>query len=70
MIGAIIGDIIGSRWEMSFKYEPNFPLFAEKCRFTDDTVLTCATADALMHPSLKPFKRRFAEKDQQWVLGW
>lgn len=55
MIGAIIGDIVGSRFESSPKH-PNppvenktFELFGEKCRFTDDTVLTCATADAILH---------------------
>jgi len=54
MIGAIIGDIVGSRFESSPKYpklpveDRNFELFASKCRFTDDTVLTCATADTLL----------------------
>lgn len=52
MIGAIIGDIIGSPYEGSHKYEVNekdfYPLFHEECRFTDDTVLTCATAHAIL----------------------
>ena len=51
MLGAIAGDIVGSIYEGS----PNpsdrwldFPLFQHGCRFTDDTVLTVATADAIL----------------------
>lgn len=55
MIGAIIGDIVGSRFESSPKYpkipvkDRKFKLFTTKNRFTDDSVLTCATADALLN---------------------
>lgn len=49
MIGSIIGDIIGSRWEGSrHPKSKNFFFFTKKCRFTDDTTLTCAVADTLM----------------------
>lgn len=55
MIGAIIGDIVGSPYEgshMNWVNDKNFPLFAKQwSRFTDDTVLTCATADAILHPT-------------------
>ncbi|QEL14453.1 ADP-ribosylglycohydrolase family protein [Limnoglobus roseus] len=54
MIGAIVGDIIGSVYEnkiswMSSKRADFEPLFSPKARFTDDTVLTVAVADALLH---------------------
>jgi len=49
MIGAIVGDIIGSRFEHHNYKKTNFELFDRWCRFTDDTVLTVATADALLH---------------------
>jgi ADP-ribosylglycohydrolase len=49
MLGAIIGDIIGSVYEKSGMKEPGFPLFNRDCRFTDDTVMTLAIADALLH---------------------
>jgi ADP-ribosylglycohydrolase len=51
MIGAIAGDIIGSRFEGARRHPitKNFLLFNKKSRFTDDTVLTCAVADALMY---------------------
>jgi ADP-ribosylglycohydrolase len=49
MLGAIAGDIIGSAYEMSGTKSKDFPLFSEYCRFTDDTVLTIAVADAILH---------------------
>lgn len=48
MQGAIIGDIIGSVYEFHNIKTKDFPLFCNKSRFTDDTILTCATADWLM----------------------
>lgn len=49
MFGTVIGDIAGSRFEFSHKKpEKGFELFDEKCRFTDDTVLTAAVCQALM----------------------
>lgn len=49
MLGAIVGDIIGSIFEFNPLQEnwDSFPLFSEKSRFTDDTVMTLAVADAL-----------------------
>lgn len=51
MLGAIIGDIIGSIWERNPTNNYNFPLFSPKNHFTDDTVCTIAVADALLHNS-------------------
>lgn len=51
MLGAIIGDIVGSRWEFNPTNDYNFPLFSEKNGFTDDTVCTVAVADALLNNS-------------------
>jgi ADP-ribosylglycohydrolase len=50
MIGAIAGDIIGSRFEgrSNRRIPDDYALFDEHCRFTDDTVLTVATADAIL----------------------
>jgi ADP-ribosylglycohydrolase len=50
MIGAIIGDVVGSPYEgrrMKF-FDYDFPLFNEKSTFTDDTILTVATAMAIL----------------------
>jgi ADP-ribosylglycohydrolase len=48
MIGAIAGDIIGSVYEHYQIKTKDFPLFHPRCRFTDDTVLTVAVADAIL----------------------
>ena len=48
MIGAIIGDIVGSRFEFNNHLSKEFEFFHPDCRFTDDTVMTCAVAQALM----------------------
>lgn len=51
IIGAVIGDIVGSRFEPRSKKIPTrpFKLFASDCSFTDDTMMTIAIADALLH---------------------
>ena len=48
MIGAIAGDIIGSPYEARPARTMEFTLLGPGCRFTDDTVLTAATAFSLM----------------------
>lgn len=48
MIGVIAGDIIGSVHEHRRTKSTDFPLFHPLCAFTDDTVLTVATAEAIL----------------------
>lgn len=48
MLGAIIGDIVGSRFEFNNIKSKNFALLHPDCFFTDDTVMTLAIAEALM----------------------
>ncbi len=49
MLGAIVGDIVGSIYEWNNHRSKEFPFFGDGCDFTDDTVLTVAVADCLMH---------------------
>lgn len=49
MLGAIAGDIIGSIYERNNIKTTEFPLFQPSSRFTDDTVLTVALADSILH---------------------
>lgn len=49
MLVAIIGDIVGSVYEFDNIKTKEFELFKPSCRFTDDTVMTCAVADAIMN---------------------
>ncbi len=49
MIGAIIGDIVGSRFEKKNVKSKDFKLFKGDSKFTDDTVLTVAIADCILN---------------------
>lgn len=49
MMGAIAGDIIGSVYEHHPIKTTDFPLFQPRSRFTDDSVLTVAVADAILN---------------------
>ncbi|MBD5370010.1 MAG: ADP-ribosylglycohydrolase [Bacteroides sp.] len=48
MLGAIIGDIVGSPYEFANTSDPHFPLFSKHSDFTDDSICTIAIADALV----------------------
>lgn len=48
MIGAIIGDIVGSRFEFNNHRSKDFELFTDDCQVTDDSIMTLAVAKAIM----------------------
>lgn len=48
MIGAIIGDIVGSRFEWNNHRSKDFELFTPACFVTDDSIMTLAIGKALM----------------------
>lgn len=62
MIGAIIGDIVGSRFEFHNHRSKDFELFTEDCFVTDDSIMTLAAAKAIMEaekeeePPFMPFE--------------
>ena len=65
MFGAMIGDIVGSVYEWHNIKTTDFKLFKPESTFTDDTVLTAATAQALMTDgdytkAYQDFARRYA----------
>lgn len=60
MYGAIIGDIVGSRWEFNPTNDYNFELLSKENGFTDDTICTIAVADALLH------NKDFGESIHEW----
>lgn len=49
MLGAIIGDTVGSVYEFDNIKTTDFPFFGEGCNYTDDTIMTVAIADYLLH---------------------
>ena len=51
MLGAVIGDIVGSRFEWNNIKTKEFRLFDERCKFTDDSVMTLAIAKAILECS-------------------
>ena len=48
MLGIIIGDIAGSRFEFRNHKGKDFEIFHKDCEFTDDSVMTLAIAKALI----------------------
>ena len=48
MYGAICGDVIGSPYEHHNIKTKDFPLYSEKSRLTDDSIMTLACAESLM----------------------
>ena len=60
MIGAIIGDIVGSRWEFNPTNDYDFEWLSDGNSFTDDTICTVAVADALLQG------RDFGESIHEW----
>ena len=60
MLGAIIGDIVGSRWEFDPTNDYNFEWLSDENGFTDDTICTVAVADALLKG------RDFGESIHEW----
>lgn len=60
MLGAIIGDIIGSRFEFNNYRSTDFQLFHESCSYTDDTICTIAIAEACIG------NENFTESLQYW----
>ena len=47
MLGAIIGDIVGSRFEWNNCKSKDFKLFTHQCSATDDSIMTLAIAKAI-----------------------
>ena len=60
MLGAIIGDVVGSRWEFDPTNNYDFEWLSSENGFTDDTICTVAVADALLKG------RTFGESIHDW----
>ena len=67
MLGAIIGDIVGSVYEFNNTKRIDFPFFSERCSYTDDSIMTIAVAEWLLtdnehtHESLERIMVRYAD---------
>lgn len=49
MYGALLGDLIGAPWEFNRIKHDRFEMFSAQCAYTDDSIMTVAVADALLH---------------------
>jgi ADP-ribosylglycohydrolase len=67
MLGSIIGDIVGSRFEFDNHRSTNFALFDQECDFTDDTVCTIAVMDWLVDGAAE---NTFAATLQRWCARY
>ena len=70
MYGAILGDIIGSVYERDSIKKKDFPLFSKESRFTDDTMMTIAIADALINVSKNADKREIKSEVIRSMRFW
>ena len=68
MLGAIIGDIVGSIYERHNIKSKDFEFWNEQGRYTDDSVMTIAVADAFLvsRNENRDFKKRLIERMQEW----
>ncbi|HHY63723.1 MAG TPA: ADP-ribosylglycohydrolase [Clostridiaceae bacterium] len=72
MIGAVIGDIAGSRFEFSNHRSKDFELFTEGCFVTDDSIMTLAVAKAVMETEKRidpAIKRSGTSNDYRRLLS-
>lgn len=67
VLGAIIGDIVGSVYEFNEIKTKDFPLFSEHCCPTDDSIMTLAIASALVECE-KDYSKLAAETIKQMQL--
>lgn len=68
MYGTIVGDVIGSVYEFHNVYQKDINLDLPNMRFTDDTVLTVATMDAIMHPEVG-YAQMYKQYFRDYVLS-
>lgn len=68
MLGAIIGDMVGSVYEFANTKKTDFPFFSERSNYTDDSIMTLAVAEWLLtdnqhtHESLERIMVKYAEE--------
>lgn len=68
MLGAIVGDIVGSRFEFWKIKTTEFELFTDKCFVTDDSIMSLAVGKALMETEKKkPFLSEGRELDGEYL---
>ena len=66
MLGAIIGDIVGSRFEFRNHRSKDFELFTAACSVTDDSIMSLAVAKAIMEAVATEKAERFGRNSEEF----
>ena len=66
MIGSIIGDIVGSIYEFGNIKTKDFEFLSDECSFTDDSILTIATADWILNGG--EVAKGYGESFKIWIV--
>lgn len=69
MLGAIIGDVVGSTYEFHNTKDYNFKLFPEGSKYTDDTIMSLAVASTLMKHLYNYTESYYFFEDEMVRLG-
>lgn len=69
MLGAIIGDIVGSKYEFDNIKTKDFPFISKGCTFTDDTVMTIAVARSIIRMYKDNYDFTMAVAEEMKLLG-
>ena len=66
MLGAIIGDVVGSRFEFNNIKTKKFDLFDKKCKVTDDSVMSVAVAEMCLNGYVPDNNPRIIQTFKKW----
>lgn len=68
MLGAIIGDIVGSRFEFNNHRSMEFDLFTKECFVTDDSIMSLAVAKSIIETS-KTLPKKFGDSNYNFEIN-
>lgn len=66
MLGAIIGDVVGSRFEFNNIKTKGFKLFDKRCKVTDDSVMSVAVAEMCLNGYVPDNKEMIIKTFKKW----
>ena len=66
MLGAIIGDVVGSRFEFNNIKTKKFDLFDKRCKVTDDSVMSVAVAEMCLNGYVPDNKEKIIQTFKKW----
>ena len=70
MLGAIIGDVVGSRFEFNNIKTKDFNLFDKKCSVTDDSIMSVAVAEMCLNGYVPGNREMIVQTFKKWGLRY